>query len=563
MLKSLKIKNIALIEELVIEFDKGLNVLTGETGAGKSIIIDALSFVLGARSDKTLIRKGETHAKVEAIFDHLTFPVEIQQLLTDLDIDYAGEIMLTRTLSQDGRSDAKINGSPVTISILKKITACLVDIYGQQEQVGLMQAKNQLVLLDVFGEKTIKPVFEEYKCLFTQLKDIEKKLESFGGDEQNYAREKDYLAFVIKELENANLSVNEEQTLNEEKVKLANSEKVMSSMAELENALNLSLPRLSQGLSALSNATQFDNDLLVLKQRLESAKLELDDINETATEYARGAQFSEQDLDSIESRLEQYKSLKRKYGTTVEEILNYLQTSKQKLYELENREELRYNLITNKNELLKNIFNKANELVECRKSVAKQLEAKIKATLQDLGMPNCQVKFNFTNTELIEKNLTSHGVGQVEILFNANLGGELNPLNKVASGGELSRFMLAVKSIVAQNDGAQTMVFDEIDTGISGKMAQAMSEKMAEISRYNQVLSITHSVQIASMADVHFLIAKKEENNKTVSMVKKLTESERINEIARFMSADNITQSSVNAGKELFESQQNYKQKIN
>lgn len=563
MLKSLKIKNIALIEELVIEFDKGLNVLTGETGAGKSIIIDSLAFVLGARSDKTLIRKGETHAKVEAIFDCLTFPVEIQQLLTDLDIDYTGEIMLMRTLSQDGRSDAKINGSPVTISILKKITACLVDIYGQQEQVGLMQAKNQLALLDVFGEKTIKPVFEEYKCLFAQLKEIDKKLEEFGGDEQNYAREKDYLAYVIKEIEQANLSASEEQTLIEEKVKLANSEKVISSVTELENALNLSLPRLSQGLSALSNATQFDNNLLVLKQRLESAKLELDDINETVTEYARGAQFSEQDLDSIESRLEQYKSLKRKYGTTVEEILNYLQTSKQKLYELENREELRYNLITNKNQLLKDVFNKANELVGCRKSVAKQLEAKIKVTLQDLGMPNCQVKFNFTNTELIEKNLTSHGVGQVEILFNANLGGELNPLNKVASGGELSRFMLALKSIVAQNDSAQTMVFDEIDTGISGKMAQAMSEKMAEISRYNQVLSITHSVQIASMADVHFLIAKKEENNKTVSMVKKLTESERINEIARFMSADNITQSSVNAGKELFESQQNYKQKIN
>lgn len=563
MLKALKIKNIALIEELVIEFDKGLNVLTGETGAGKSIIIDSLAFVLGARSDKTLIRKGETHAKVEAIFDNQNFPAEIQQLLTDLDIDYTGEIMLMRTLSQDGRSDAKINGSPVTISILKKITACLVDIYGQQEQVGLMQTKNQLALLDAFGEKVIKPVLSEYKTLFMQLKEIDKKLDSFGGDEQNYAREKDYLVYVIKELEQANLSANEEQTLIEEKVKLANSEKVMSSVIELENALNMSLPRLSQGLSALSGVTQFDSNLLALKQRLESVKLELDDISETASSYAKDEQFSQRDLDSIEARLEQYKSLKRKYGATVEEVLNYLQTSKQKLYELENREELRYNLITKKNQLLKDIFEKASELLRCRISVAKQLEAKIKATLQDLGMPNCQVQFNFTNTELFEKNLTTNGIGQVEILFNANLGGELNPLNKVASGGELSRFMLAVKSIVAQSDMAQTMVFDEIDTGISGKMAQAMSEKMAEISRNNQVLSITHSVQITSMADVHFLISKKEENSKTISLVRKLTEDERISEIARFMSADSITQSSINAGKELYLSQQAYKQKFN
>ncbi len=562
MLKSLKIKNIALIEDLVIEFDDGLNVLTGETGAGKSIIIDSLAFVLGARSDKTLIRKGQTLARVEAVFDKVSFSPEVVEILNDLDIQADDELMIVRTLSIDGRSDARINGSPVTISLLKKITASMVDIYGQQEQVGLLHQKNQLALLDNFGSKTIKPLFEKYSEQFKEYKSILQELDSFGGDEQNFAREKDYLSYVVKEIEDANLSTKEESDLLENKVKLANREKLMSNLVTLENALHNAVPNLSQGLNVLKSVAQYDEKLGGLENRLESAKLELDDIWDFVQEYGQNDGFTEADLDKIEDRLEQYKNLKRKYGSSVEQVQEYLQNCKQKLYELDNREEIRANLFKQKQEALEALFDIALRLLGDRKSVASELSWKIKETLIDLGMPSCKLEFAFSQIELKEANLTSSGLGQVEIMFNANLGGELNPLNKVASGGELSRFMLAVKSVSTEKDTAQTMVFDEIDTGISGKMAQAMSEKMAKISKHNQVLSITHSVQIASMADAHFLIKKTEENGKTVSMVQRLDMTQRLDEIARFMSAGSITDASLQAGKDLLISQQKFKEKL-
>lgn len=561
MLKSLKIKNIALIEDLLIEFNEGLNVLTGETGAGKSIIIDSLSFVLGARSDKTLIRQGQTSARVEAIFDNIHLTDEAMQVLNDLEIDGSDGLMIVRTMSLDGKSDTKINGSPVTLTILRKITSSLVDIYGQQEQVALMNARNQLELLDSFGTKTIKPIMAEYKQLYDKIKETNLKLDQFGGDEQNYEREKDYLRFVIKEIEDANLSVSEEQSLVEDKTKLANIEKVMSLTTTAENAVYSAIPAISQGLSAITNAVQFDSSLGSIHSRLESIKLELDDIGEFISSYNRNDNFNERDLDKIEERLDQYKSLKRKYGSTCDDVLQYLQGSKQKLFELENREEIRLNLLNEKQDLLNQIFAVASKLNKQRMSIANELSEKIKNILKSLGMPSCQVQFDFRNTELLEQNITSKGIGQVEILFNANLGGALNPLNKVASGGELSRFMLAVKSIVSQNDSISTMVFDEIDTGISGKMAQAMSEKMAEISKFNQVLSITHTVQIASMADTHFLIKKKEENGKTISTVEKLSPEQRVEEISRFISGGELTASSIAMAKELLLKQAQYRKK--
>lgn len=561
MLKSLKIKNIALIEDLLIEFDEGLNVLTGETGAGKSIIIDSLSFVLGARSDKTLIRQGQNSARVEAIFDNLHFTDEVIQILNDLEIDASDDLMIVRTMSLDGKSDTKINGSPVTLSVLRKITSSLVDIYGQQEQVALMNARNQLELLDSFGTKIVKPIMAEYRQLYDKIKDTNLKLDQFGGDEQNYEREKDYLKFVIKEIEDANLSAGEEQSLAEDKIKLANIEKVMSLTATVENAVYSAIPAVSQGLSAMANAVQFDSSLGSIHSRLESIKLELDDIGEFISSYNRNDNFDERDLDKIEERLDQYKSLKRKYGSTCDEVLQYLQNSKQKLFELDNREEIRLNLLNEKQELLNKIFAVASKLSQQRRKIANELSEKIRNVLKNLGMPSCQVQFDFKNTELLEQNLTSKGIGQVEILFNANLGGTLNPLNKVASGGEMSRFMLAVKSIVSQNDSISTMVFDEIDTGISGKMAQAMSEKMAEISKYNQVLSITHTVQIASMADTHFLIKKKEENGKTISTVEKLSPEQRVEEISRFISGGELTASSIAMAKELLSKQEQYRKK--
>lgn len=562
MLKSLKIKNIALIEDLLIEFDNGLNVLTGETGAGKSIIIDSLAFVLGARSDKSLIRQGQSSARVEAIFQDFSLTDDVKSLLEDMEIDIQDGLMIVRTMSLDGKSDTKLNGTPITLSILRKITSTIVDIYGQQEQVGLLHSKNQLELLDSFGNKTIQPILNRYKKVYSSIKEINAKLDDFGGDEQNYEREKDYLRFVVDEIEQANISREEEATLLEDKVKLSNIEKVISSTTTMENSLVSVQSNISQGLYALSSVAQFDPNLDQLKNRLESVKLELDDIQDYIVDYNRTSVFSEGDLDKIEARLEQYKKLKRKYGSTCDEVLAFLQNSKQKLFELENREQIRQELNVQKKSLLDDIFEVGTQLIGERKNVANVLCEKIKSVLSKLGMPNCQVAFNFQNTELIENNLLSSGIGQVEILFNANLGGVLSPLNKVASGGELSRFMLAIKSIIAEKDTISTMVFDEIDTGISGKMAQAMSEKMAEISKYNQVLAITHSVQIASMADSHFLIKKQENAGKTISMVQKLSDKERVSEISRFISGDTVTSSSIKMAQELLDAQAQYRKKL-
>lgn len=559
MLKSLKISNIALIENLFIEFDSGLNILTGETGAGKSIIFDALNFVLGARSDKSLIRKGENMARVDAVFDVDLSNQMLKNVLINNDIECDdGLILISRKMSIDGKSDVKVNGYPITSSMLRQITNNLVDIYGQQEQVSLLKPTSQLALLDNFACDELLPVKQDYSNKFAELKLINKKLENLGGDAFNATREKDYLNFVINEISDANISDSEEQELLDKKQKYNNIEKIISGATSSQNALSCAVNYISQATSALNSISQYDKELAELNDRLSSSKLEIEDILESVGQIDIG-EYSQSEFDKIDARLDKIKELKRKYGGSCESVLEFLDKSQTRLYELENSDRLRNELEKNKDELLKQLFSLANKMNIIRKKYAKIFSQKLLLNLAQLGMANAQIDFKISGDGENEADLMPHGLGKVELLFSANLGGELMPLNKVASGGELSRLMLGIKAIVAETDNMPTMIFDEIDAGISGKMAQVVGEKMAEIGKFHQVVAITHSVQIASMADCHFLIKKTEHDGKTTSETIKLSEQERIMELARFMSGDNLTQNTINSAKELLEKQRQFK----
>lgn len=559
MLKSLKINNIALIENLFIEFDSGLNILTGETGAGKSIIFDALNFVLGARSDKSLIRTGESVARVDAMFDVDLSNTALKSILVDNDIDCVdGELLISRKMSIDGKSDIKVNGYPITSSMLRQITGYLVDIYGQQEQVSLLKVQNQLALLDNFASSELDAIKNDYTIKYAKLKEINKKLEELGGDEFSADREKDYLSFVINEIINANISEQEEQELIDKKQKLSNIEKIASSVNVSQNTLGSSINYISQASSALGGVSKFDKTLADLYDRLTSSKLELEDILDTISGYD-ASDYSQSEFDKIDERLDKIKELKRKYGGSCETVLEFLNKSQNRLYELENSDKLRSKLGKDKVELIKELLAVAIKMNEIRTKFAKIFSQKLLLNLAQLGMPNAQIDFAINSDGNCEDDLTPNGLGRVELLFSANLGGELKPLNKVASGGELSRLMLGIKAIVAETDNMPTMIFDEIDSGISGKMAQAVGEKMAEIGKYHQVIAITHSVQIASMADCHFMIRKIEKNGKTTSETIKLNDDERIEELARFMSGDKLTQNTINSAKELLEKQRAFK----
>lgn len=559
MLKALKINNIALIENLTIEFDNGLNILTGETGAGKSIIIDSLNFVLGARTDKTLIRSGEKTAKVEALF--VTSNKNVEQFFENNGFEFDGEVLICRTMSLDGKADIRLNGNLVTASMLRELTSSLVDIYGQQEQVSLLNKSKQLQLLDDFCDDNLKQVKQQYLHTLEQIKHINKELSELGGDSGAVEREKDYLSFVINEIESQNIDPNKELELKAQHKIMQNAEKISSGVSTSTNALSSVLESLNQSLTALSNVAQYDNGLDTLLSRIQSSQIELDDIFATLSEYSNQMEFNENEFAKIDARLDTYKLLQKKYGSTTQDVLKYLENSKQKLEKLENSEQHLITLTNQKNQMLACAYKFAEQMDSIRQAQALNLQEKLKQNLQVLGMPKATIFFEFFALEKVEQNLTLSGLNNVELMFSANLGQQAKPLNKVASGGELSRVMLAIKSVLSETDNIQTMIFDEIDTGISGQIAQSVAEKIAIISKHHQVLVITHLVQIASMADKHYKVEKIEQQNKTISRVKLLDFNETIEELARFISSSPSSTAKQSA-KELLDNQTKYKSTI-
>lgn len=564
MLKSLNVQNVALISSAEIEFEKGLNVLTGETGAGKSILIDSIGLLLGDRIDKTLIRNGENQCKVIGCFDVAeSNKRQLQAFCEKYDLELDDEILISRSFNLEGKSQIRVNGQPITLTILKELTSILVDSYGQHESYFIFDTTNHLKILDDFCNMDSLEVYKEYKSYFEKLKSINSQIRELGGNDEERQKTIEYLKYQINEIEQAEISQSEFENLKTDKKRLLNIGKIISNTVDAYNYLNENVVyNLSKAKGSLQQASNYDENLSSLADRLESVNLELADLIESIENYNRNSNFDEIEQNRVEERLNLYNSFFRKYGKAVEEILIYYDNIKQQCADLINAKERLDKLQNEKSIVLCNLYRTGKLLHNTRVSAAEKLCDSVINNLSNLNMSNCKLKFYFEPIVEEEDFIFSNGLDKVEILFSANLGEPEKPLNKIASGGEISRFMLALKSVIAQVDNMPTMIFDEIDTGISGNTSEAVAKQMAIIAKNHQVIVVTHSQHITAMADVNFLIYKNENDGKTYTNIKKLDDAEKINEVARFMSGSTITDTAILNAKELIAEQIVYKQKI-
>ena len=537
MLQKLIIKNVALIDNAEISFTKGLNVLSGETGAGKSVIIESLNFVLGAKADKTLIRSGQTECSVLAEFNVENNEI-IKEVFNQLDFEQEDVLIVSRKFNIDGKSTIKINGNTSTVGMLRKFTSALVDVHGQSEHFNLLKTSNQLGLIDKFGGEEISNVKALLKNEYQNYKNIVNELESFGGDESQRLIRLDVLNYQINEISNANLQDGEEENLLLIKQKLNNQERIIGALRIVSQGIGAEggiedvLGNITKSLSMISD---FDNDYMELYNSLENVFSEISDIQSTATNLMDNFEVSEYNPYEIEDRLELIKSLKNKYGSSIEEINVFLDKAIQEKEKLENYSEKIVLLEKEKVNKKVVLFKLYTELSLLRKKVAKTFENNVLTELQELGMPKSKFVVSFRETPNLEdcKCDSSNGFDEIEFLFSANLGEPLKPLSMVISGGEMSRFMLAIKAQTSKHNEISTFIFDEIDAGISGNVAKIVAEKFAKISIFTQIVAITHLPQISAMADNNLLIEKHESDIKTHTEVKQLSSQEKVFEIIR------------------------------
>lgn len=564
MLRRLTIDNIALIDHVEIDFREGLTVLSGETGSGKSIIIDSLAFVLGDRADKTLIKYGEEAAEVTALFD--VADGVVKQKLIEYGYGDDDEILLYRKMSVSGKNEIRIQGKTATLSILKEVCAELVDIFGQGQHLALLNEKNQLSVLDSFCFH--KPICDGLRELYNKYSAINKELKSFGGDEAERERLLDILKYQIDEITAAELSEDEETDLLLAHRRIVNAEKLTSTIGQALDCLNGdtgAVEQLSLSASNLRGISNLDQSADGLAERLVSARLDVEDVSSQLQDILSSMEFSPSEVDRIEDRLEKIRQLKRKYGGSVSEVLKFLAETQRKYDALSNATERIAQLNAQKEAVLKEMYSLCRQKSAERKRKAEQLSLDIMRELAELGMrgTNFLVRFNDEPTfEQYCESPSADGFDKVEFLMSANVGEPLKPLAKVISGGEMSRFMLAVKNITAIAEKIPTMVFDEIDAGISGIMAQKVAEKLANVSSNTengyQCIVITHLPQIAAMADVNLFIDKYQKAGKTYTSVQVLSDHEqRAVEVARLMGS--VGDHAIVNAKELLDWSDKYK----
>lgn len=536
MLEKLNIKNVALIKSLEINFQSGFNVILGETGAGKSIIIDSLNFALGSKADKTLIRAGEETMAVSALFVDVSN--NVKSILRGFGLDESDEVLLSRTYSQTGKGEARINGEIVAISMLKQIGEALVDSYGQNESIALLKQKNHLEILDLYKPKDEIQVKEEIQGLIQKLNELNLKIKKLGGDEASRERQIDLLSFQTNEIENANLQENEDEILEEKLKKLSNSEKIMeaiSSAYELLENENGAIATLKQSLNNLRSVERYDDKIEILSQKLDEFIINIDELGEEIYSLSNDYDFNENELNQMIERRDVLDSLKRKYGGSLENVLKYLSKASEELEMLKNSKDILNSLENDKKKLLEVAAEKFNELGKIRRAHALEIEQKLSTALTELGILKAQFKVNFfpivRSIEEVET-FSLNCMEDVEFLFSANLGEELKPLAKTISGGEMNRFMLAFKNIIADINGPSTLIFDEIDSGISGKVATQVAEKIAKLSKTYQVLCISHLPQVASMGDCFFFVSKANDGERTQTSIKMLSNEEIAFQIA-------------------------------
>lgn len=562
MLCQLSIENIALIDKLELELKNGLNILSGETGAGKSIIIDSLNFVLGERADKSLIRFGTDKASVEAVFEDYLTP-SIKDCLDDLGIEAEDVLILRRKMSADGKNECRINGRISTLSALKSLTELLVDIHGQHEHQSLLKSTNHIKLLDKLGEKKIATVKGEVEKNFDDYTSLKKEFLRFGNADER-ERKLDILSFQIDEIEKADVKDGEEDELLSARKRIRNMEKIISA---LEGAKNLLDGYDSQSVSAsiknanslLNTISSYDENIVPIADRLDSCKVEITDISETLSDMLQKLDFDSRSAEQIEERLEVVRTILRKYGGSYESLQKFYEEATKEAQTLSNATERVERLETEIKVAAEKLLASAKELSQERRKIADKFEKDITKELCDLGMGGSTFKVEIETTDDVDQ-ISANGTDSVEFLISPNVGEPLKPLAKIISGGEMSRFMLAFKNILAGVDDIGTMVFDEIDTGISGNISQVVSEKMCNISRVRQVIAVTHMPSLASMADNHYLISKSTENGKTLTHVDLLKDD--TDEVARLIGGKDYSVYAVPHAKEMKANAQRYKDSL-
>ena len=525
MITNLHIKNIGIIDDIEIDFNTGLNILTGETGAGKSLIIGSLSIISGGRFSKDMIRKGETNSFVE---------VCLYEPQNEKSID--GTIIISREINVNGKNMCKINGRMVTVNELKKFMKQIIEIHGQNDSQNLLENKEHIKYLDNFIGEEIEKLKQEYKTYYERRIVIKKELDENYGDEKQRQRKLDLLKYQFEEIEDANLIDGEEDELNNKQKIIVNSEKIVKTLREVDMEIGEnSIDILSNSIRNLEKIENLDNKYEETSKSLKSIYYELQEISRDISNYKNEVNFDEEEQKEIEERLDLIYSLKRKYGNSIKEIMQYKEEVEKEIYRIENLEDYTNKLKKEKEETEKKLNDIGNEISKIRKQKGEELSLKINKNLQDLEMKNAKVNIHI---DYSENEFFENGKDKVIFYIKTNVGEDEKELSKIASGGEMSRIMLAIKAVLANTDNTPVLIFDEIDTGISGKAANSVANKLKAISKKHQVICISHLPNIAANADSNYFISKDVNGDRTKTKIKQLEEEEIIREIARISSGE-------------------------
>ena len=562
MIKSVSVKNIALIDSLDFELGGNLNILSGETGAGKSLIIDALNFVLGERADRSLIRYGTDHAVVEALFEDYLTP-QVERYMEEVGIDPEEVLIIRRKMSSDGKNECRINGRPSTLSVLKGLTELLVDIHGQHEHQSLVKPANHEGMLDGMGGASLASVKANVKALHAKYRVLIAEYSALGNESER-ERRLDVLSFQLKEIEDAGIAEGEEEELLEKRKRIRNTEKIISALSAARGLLEGYDGRslggdLKSASASLAGISSYDGRIDSVCDRLDAAKTEIEDISETLGDMMREVDFDAKGADALEERLELVRNIQRKYGGSYAAVQEFYENAAREAELLSGASERTAELEREIASVGKELSREAEKLGDMRRAQAEDFERAMTKELSDLGMSGTTFKVDILS-DYAPENVGETGGDKVEFLISPNVGEPLKPLAKIISGGEMSRFMLALKNIVAGIDGIGTMVFDEIDTGISGHISAVVAEKMCNISRTRQVIAITHMPSLAAMADSHFLIAKSVKEGKTLTSLNLLEDD--TDEVARLIGGNDYSSHAVPHAKEMKKWASDYKHSL-
>ena len=549
MLLEISIKNFAIIQSISLNFEEGMTVLTGETGAGKSIIIDAMNMMLGARATTDVIRHGAPKAEIEGLFSLENSRV-LQEIFDEQGLELSDEIIIRREILQNGRSISRVNGQMVNLSVLKAIGQQLVDIHGQHDQEELMRPHRHIQMLDEFGDADFFELKEAYQTSFDNYRQMRKQVLDIKKNQLEHKARIEMLEFQMAEIEAANLKAGEDVILNQERDKLLNHKNIADTLTNaysmLDNEEFSSLANVRSAMNDMESLEEYDPDYREISSSLSETYYVLEDITKRLESIIDDLDFDGNRLMQVESRLDLIHTITRKYGGSVDDVLLYFEKITDE-----------YNLLTGNNlssedmevelkKLEKNLVDLAGQVAQARHKIAKDLEAEIKQELQDLYMEKAQFQVRFTSGKF-----SREGNESVEFYISTNPGEDFKPLVKVASGGELSRLMLAIKSAFSRKEGKTSIVFDEVDTGVSGRVAQAIAQKIHKIGQHGQVLAISHLPQVIAIADNQFFIEKVSDENSTVSTVRLLSLEERVEEVAKMLAGEDVTEAALTQAREL------------